>query len=119
MATFVRTQTIEHPIGARGRLSIGVTEADVGLTAIDGEVARIRATFELRAADDAEADAMFEAAQLHVTRGSTSLQVEQPNDHPSLRGAVGRWRGCSPAAGHRSCASRLNCHATPSCAWPR
>ena len=39
-----------------------------------------------RATTEAEADAIFEAAQLRVTRGSGSLQLEQPDEHRGFRG---------------------------------
>ncbi len=88
MATFLRTQSIAHPIGASGRLGITVTSADVGVEAVDGDEARVRATFEMRAGSDAEADALFEAAQLAVSSGDGSLELKQPDDRNIFRHGV-------------------------------
>jgi hypothetical protein len=45
MTTFVRTQEVEHEIGAAGSFALRVTDADVQLRAVDGPTARVRATF--------------------------------------------------------------------------
>ena len=90
MATFVRTQSIEHSIGAGGRLSIAVTAADVGVEAVDGDVARVRATFEIRAGSDAEADEIFEAAKLEVSQGDEFLDLKQDDEgHTFRHGVIG------------------------------
>lgn len=89
MATYMRTQSLAHPVGASGRVGLTVTSADVGVEAIDGTEARVRATFEIRAGSDAEADQLFEAAQLAVSQGDGFLELKQPNDrHVFGRGGV-------------------------------
>jgi hypothetical protein len=88
MATFVRTQTIEHPIGAAGRLTLAVTSADVGVEAIDGDIARVRATFEIRAGSDGEADRIFEEVKLRVRESGHALEVQEPDDRHVMRHGV-------------------------------
>ncbi len=85
MATFVRTQTIEHPIGAAGELSVSVTSADVSAAAAGEDLARVTATFEIRASSDAEADELFGQLRLRVSQGATSLDVKQPDDRHAFR----------------------------------
>ncbi len=86
MVTFSRTQAFAHDLGRGGRFMINVTDADLHLVGGDGEEVRVQATFDIRAATDAEADAMFEAAQLRVTRSPKSLQVDQPDEHRGFHG---------------------------------
>ena len=93
MATFVRTQTIDHPIGASGRLDLEVTSADVQVRAIEGAEAHVRGTFEIRAASDEEADRVFEAVQLQVERSGGSLSVSERRDRSGLASALGRLFG--------------------------
>lgn len=88
MATYVRTQSIDHVIGASGRLAITVSAADVGVEAVDGEEARVRATFEIRAGSEAEADQVFEEVQLRPHRGDGLLEISQPDDRHLLRHGV-------------------------------
>jgi hypothetical protein len=79
--TFVRTQEIEHEIGPAGSLQLRITSADVQIRAIEGSVARARAIFEVRAADEAEADRGFGEVQLRVARGDGTLAISEPNRH--------------------------------------
>ncbi|MDQ2941664.1 MAG: DUF4097 family beta strand repeat-containing protein [Chloroflexota bacterium] len=81
MATFVRTQEIEHEIGLDGSLQLRITSADVQIRAIEGSVARARAIFEIRAADEAEADQVFAEVQLRVARGDGTLAISEPDRH--------------------------------------
>ena len=90
MATFYRTQTIEHPIGRSGRLSIKVTSSDGVLRGVSGETARITANFQIRASSDEEADRMFAEAQLRVEQGDGYLRVSEPDRNSPLGGLVGR-----------------------------
>jgi hypothetical protein len=78
MGTYVRTQTIDHTVGEHGSVSLGVTEGDVQARGIPGGEVHVRATFEIRASSDAEADRIFEQIQLRVTRGSGELTVGEP-----------------------------------------
>ncbi|MGH2418498.1 MAG: DUF4097 family beta strand repeat-containing protein [Candidatus Limnocylindria bacterium] len=80
MATFVRTQEIEHEIGSGGQLTLRVTSPDVEMRAVDSQVARVRATFEIRAATDADADEIFERVKLRVTEGPGSLEVSEQRE---------------------------------------
>jgi hypothetical protein len=75
MPTFVRQQEITHRIGASGRLHLRVTDADVRLNASDDEEVRLRATFEIRASSDDEADRTFAEARLDVSALDGSLDV--------------------------------------------
>jgi hypothetical protein len=87
MATFVRTQEIEHEIGPTGSLQLRITSADVRIRGIEGGVASVRAIFEVRAADEAEADEVYAAVQLRVARDEGALGVSEPERN--MRGLVG------------------------------
>ena len=82
MATYVRTQEIEHEIGDRGRLALRVTSPDVEMRAVDGGQAKVRITFEIRAASDADADEILERVRFGVSEGSGSLEVVEPRRGP-------------------------------------
>ncbi len=90
MGTYVRTQTIDHAIGERGILSLSVTSGDVRARAVPGGEAHVRATFEIGASSDAEADRIFEAAQLRVQRGDGQLTVEEHEGGDSLGSVITR-----------------------------
>jgi len=90
VATFYRTQTIEHPIGRSGRVSIKVTSSDGVLRGVSGDTARVTANFQIRASSDEEADRMFAEAQLVVEQGDGYLRVSEPDGRSALGGLVGR-----------------------------
>lgn len=95
MATYTRTQEIEHEIGAQGRLALRVTHPDVAIRAAEGELAAVRITFEIRADSDAAADEIFERSRYRVDEGSGSLEVSEP-EHvhgPAGIGALARLFG--------------------------
>ena len=93
MATFVRTQTISHNVGERGQVTIKVTDADVRLQGVEGPEARLRATFEIRAGSEEEADSIFNAIQLRVRVGSGTLAVEEVDGAASLGKVISRLFG--------------------------
>jgi hypothetical protein len=97
MTTFVRTQEIEHRLGERGQLSVRVTSPDVEMRATDGETARVRVTFQIRATDDAEADAILDRVRFDVTEGPDSLDVAEPKDGPRGVGSLARVFGIGGA----------------------
>jgi hypothetical protein len=82
MATFVRTQEIEHELGERGQLALRVTNPDVEMRATDATFAHVRVTFEIRAATDAEADRAFDRLRFHVNAEHGSLEVTEPKSEP-------------------------------------
>jgi hypothetical protein len=88
MATFVRTQEIEHEIGADGQLALRVTSPDVEMRAVDGGAARVRARFEIRADAEADADQIFDRISFRVTEGPGSLAVTEPRDGPGGIGSL-------------------------------
>ncbi|HEY7525982.1 MAG TPA: DUF4097 family beta strand repeat-containing protein [Candidatus Limnocylindria bacterium] len=90
MATFVRTQSIEHTIGPSGRLDLRVPSADVVVRGTEGGEARLTANFQIRATSDEEADRIFDEVQLRVVKHDAMLVVEDPGDEPSLSRLVGR-----------------------------
>ncbi|MGI8872126.1 MAG: DUF4097 family beta strand repeat-containing protein [Candidatus Limnocylindria bacterium] len=91
MANFVRTQSIEHEVGASGSVLVKVTDADVRVRAAGGSLARVRATFSLSASSDAEADRVMDEVQLQVSRTTGRLAVEERTRHPGSRlGTVSR-----------------------------
>ena len=89
MARYVRTQGIEHPIGPDGRVVLKVAAADVRVRGTDAEQATMRATFEISASSEAEADAAFERTRMRVAAGSGALAIEESNGS-SLGGVIGR-----------------------------
>ena len=78
MSTFMRTQSIEHAIGASGRLAIRVTSSDTRIRAIDGGTAHVRGSYQIGAASEADADRVFQQLQLRVAAGDGVLEVEEP-----------------------------------------
>jgi hypothetical protein len=95
MGTYVRTQGIDHNVGESGRVSLNVTSGDVRIRAIPGGEAHIRATFEISASSDADADRIFESVQLQVDRSAGSLGVEESPGHHSVGAVIGRLFGGS------------------------
>ncbi|MEO8638971.1 MAG: DUF4097 family beta strand repeat-containing protein [Chloroflexota bacterium] len=95
MATFVRTQSIDHNVGDRGRVSLKVTSSDVQVRGISGGEAHIRATFEISASSDADADRIFEAVQLRVNRTGGELSVEEQEGNHSVGSVIGRLFGAN------------------------
>jgi hypothetical protein len=93
MPTYRRVQEIEHEIGADGAFSLAVTSADVRLVAADGSEVRVRATFEMSASSEADADELFGAAQLRTSRDSGSLLVDEPNGRGGFGSALSRLFG--------------------------
>jgi hypothetical protein len=91
MATFVRTQSIDHTIGPSGRLTLKVTSGDVSVRAVPGGDVHIRANYEIRAASEEEATRAFAEAQLQVDGGDGYLTVEEPDDRSTLGALVGRF----------------------------
>jgi hypothetical protein len=77
MGSYVRTQSIDHNVGERGRVSLKVTSGDVRVRGTTGGEAHIRATFEISASSDEDADRIFDAVQLRVNRASGELSVEE------------------------------------------
>jgi hypothetical protein len=90
MPTFMRTQSIEHRIGATGRLAIRVTSSDTRLRAVEGDTARVRGTYQIGAASEADADRIYQELQLRVTAGDGSLDVEEPRSLSRLVGGEGQ-----------------------------
>lgn len=90
MATYVRTQTIDHPVGEAGRVSLNVTEGDIRARGIPGGDAHVRATFEIRATSEAEANRIFGEIQLRVTRGDGELSIGDEGTNASLGSIVSR-----------------------------
>jgi hypothetical protein len=89
MARYVRTQAIEHPIGTDGRVVMKVAATDVRLRGTDTGNAVMRATFEISASSEADADAIFERSRMRVAAGSGALAIEESDD-ASLGGVIGR-----------------------------
>ncbi|MDH4333881.1 MAG: DUF4097 family beta strand repeat-containing protein [Chloroflexota bacterium] len=93
MPTFVRSQAISHPVGERGRVSLKVTSADVQLSAAPGGDASIRATFEIKAASEKEADDIFEQVRLRVKQSPGELLIEEPDITGSFGSVISRIFG--------------------------
>lgn len=99
MATFVRTQEIEHEIGPTGSLRLRITSADIRIRGTEGSVARVRGIFEVRAADEAEADEVFTVLQLRVVRDDHALDISEPKaQFGGLAGGLHRLLSGMPRA---------------------
>jgi hypothetical protein len=93
MGTYVRTQSIDHGIGEGGSVSLKVVSGDVRVRGIAGDEAHVRATFNISAASDADADRIFEAAQLRVNRANGGLSIQEPDGNHSIGSVIGRLLG--------------------------
>jgi hypothetical protein len=93
MGNYVRTQSIDHNVGERGRVSLKITSGDVRVRGTAGGEAHIRATFEISAPSDADADRIFDAVQLRATRASGELSVEEHEGNHSVGSVIGRLFG--------------------------
>ena len=87
MGRYVRTQNIDHAIGEQGSVSLSVRSADVRLRGIDGGEAHVRATFEIDAASDTDADRIFDEIQMRVVKQGTELVVDE-SDNPDPVGKL-------------------------------
>ena len=76
MEPFERITEIEHPIGAHGVLSLRALDGRVRVRAADGEIARVRVIYRVRAADDRAADRAVSEAQVRVDRAPDRLEVD-------------------------------------------
>jgi hypothetical protein len=95
MGTYVRTQSIDHKVGETGMVSLGIVSGDVRVRGTAGVEAHIRATFEISASSDSDADRIFQAIQLRVDRSSGSLRVEEHGGNKSVGSMIGRLFGAS------------------------
>lgn len=93
MPGFVRTQEIEHAIGPTGRFSLRVTSSDVELREVAGDWARVRIEFDIRATDDAEADAILDRVRFRVSSGEGFLEVAEPKRGENGLGSLVRMLG--------------------------
>src|SRR5256885_3764221 len=80
MATYVRQQEITHRIGPNGRFQLKLTDGDVRIRPAEGDEVRLRATFEIGAGSDDEADQVLESAKLIVSSGDSYLDVRAPGN---------------------------------------
>ena len=92
MSTFIRRQEISHHVGASGRVSLHLVDADVRVTGAATGTAHIVATFELSAGSDDEASRLFDALKLRVGASAGELKVEQQDGAPAhpLQRLLGR-----------------------------
>jgi hypothetical protein len=93
MGSYVRTQSIDHNVGETGRVSLGIVSGDVRVRGTAGGEAHIRATFEISASSDSDADRIFQAIQLRVDRSSGSLSAEEHGGNKSVGSMIGRLFG--------------------------
>ena len=90
MATYVRQQEISHAVGQAGSLMVKLTEADVHIRPADGNEIHVRATFEIGAGSDEEADSILDAVKLVVSSGASYLDIRsQETGQFGLRQALG------------------------------
>lgn len=98
MTTYVRRQEISHPVGAAGRVTLRLSDADVRVTGAATDAAEIVATFEIGASSEEEASRLFDALKLRVGASPGELTVEQQDEgsgrNPLLR-LLGHGGGAS------------------------
>jgi hypothetical protein len=95
MGTYVRTQAIDHTVGEKGRVAIAVTSADMRIKGISGADAHVRATFEIQAASEADADRIFGEVQMRVQRRDGELAVDEREGNYSVGSVIGRLFGAN------------------------
>jgi DUF4097 and DUF4098 domain-containing protein YvlB len=98
MARYRRVQTITHDIGSTGSFFLSVTSADIQMSGTAGDRVEVKATFEVKAASETEADKIFEAIQLDVESGPGRLRVAEQNGARGLEAAVEQLLGGNRAA---------------------
>jgi hypothetical protein len=95
MSTYVRTQAIDHTVGEKGRVAIAIRSADVRIKGISGADAHVRATFEIQAASEADADRIFGEVQMRVQRRDGELSVDEREWNHSVGSVIGRLFGAN------------------------
>lgn len=93
MPRFRRVQTITHDIGADGELVLGVTSADVRLSAGSGGEVRLEVTFEVSARSESDADAILEEAQMPFEATAGRLRLVEDGSVGGLGVAISRMLG--------------------------
>lgn len=93
MAIFVRAQEIEHPIGPSGRFALRVTDPNVEIRGVDGSTARVRATIEIRASSEEQADELLAESGLRVNAADGSLELSEVRRDDNALDALGRIFG--------------------------
>lgn len=90
MATYVRQQEISHAIGQAGSLQVKLTEANVHIRPAVGDEIHMRATFEIGAGSDEEADRILDLVKLVVSSGASYLDIRsQETGQFGIRQALG------------------------------
>ena len=95
--SFVRTDTITHAIGARGRFALGLVDGEVRVRAVDGDDARVTVRYEIDARSDDEADRIHDAIRLGERRAAGQLELNETRRDGSWPEALARlvaggWR---------------------------
>lgn len=80
MSTFVRRQEISQLIGAAGRFTLRVADADLRISGAAVETAEVVATFEISAGSEEEATRILDAVKLRVDGSDGQLTVEQTEE---------------------------------------
>ena len=93
MGTYVRTQSIDHVVGERGSVTLTIISGELRARGVPGAEAHIRATFEISASSDGEADRIFDEVQLRVRRAGDELSVEERDVAPSVGAVISRLFG--------------------------
>jgi len=89
MSTYERVLILTHEIGPEGSLVVRTVGGHVGVRAVDGGEVRVQATLRIHAADQAEADRIFDQVDLVRDRRSGRLELAVPDVRgPSLGGLL-------------------------------
>lgn len=88
MATFVRSQNVQHRIGELGTFALKTIAGNVRLRGAETDTVTVRATYEIRAASEEEAERVFDTAVFVVEEAEGSLSMWPPDDRGSLGGAL-------------------------------
>lgn len=115
MAGFVRTQEVEHAIGATGRFALRVTSSDVELREVGGDRARVRIEFDIRASDDGTADEIYDRVRFRVSSGDGYLEITEPKRTESGLGAIARLLGGGDGDAQARVVAELPARATVTC----
>lgn len=89
MSRYRRVQTVTHDIGTDGALIVSFSSADARLTTVPGTVATVRATFEVSARDETQADEIFDKAKMMVEAEVGRLLVAEEHMRSGLAALIG------------------------------
>jgi hypothetical protein len=78
MGTLERRETLTHPLGAGGSLSVKAITGVLRVRGIEGDAVHVTVTYRIRATDQASAERALESGRVTFDRGPGFLGIETP-----------------------------------------